>query len=248
MNEYLSTRQVIEILKVDRITIYRMLQDGRLKGVKIGQQWRFPQDEVERLLAGEPVQEKDEGLNPGASLPTHCFQTIQDLYSGISGMSGLMVDREGKPLTEMTSPCKFCQLILNSQMGRSACETSWQNCAQAAGTGLQTITCHAGLNYIAVPIVDGASLVGYFITGQYIEDSSNQTEGERRLKYLSEHYGIPEEQLHAAAQEIPVIPAESLAQLKDWSLIASRAVQSILYERTGYLSRLQQIAQLSQIN
>jgi excisionase family DNA binding protein len=39
---YLTTRQVQNILQVDRITIYRMLQDGRLKGVKIGQQWRFP--------------------------------------------------------------------------------------------------------------------------------------------------------------------------------------------------------------
>ena len=46
----LTTRQVQELLRVDRITVYRMLNDGRLKGVKIGQQWRFPAREVERLL------------------------------------------------------------------------------------------------------------------------------------------------------------------------------------------------------
>ena len=34
MTDLLTTRQVQDILKVDRITIYRMLQDGRLKGVK----------------------------------------------------------------------------------------------------------------------------------------------------------------------------------------------------------------------
>ena len=41
MDVLLTTREVLDMLKVDRITIYRMLQDGRIKGVKIGQQWRF---------------------------------------------------------------------------------------------------------------------------------------------------------------------------------------------------------------
>ena len=49
MDNLLTTRQVQDRLKVDRITIYRMLQDGRLRGVKIGQQWRFPEKEIERL-------------------------------------------------------------------------------------------------------------------------------------------------------------------------------------------------------
>jgi excisionase family DNA binding protein len=53
MDDLLTTRQVQEILQVDRITIYRMLQDRRLKGVKIGQQWRFARREVERLLNSE---------------------------------------------------------------------------------------------------------------------------------------------------------------------------------------------------
>ena len=52
MDDLLSTRQVLNILKVDRITIYRMLQDGRLQGVKIGQQWRFTRSAVERLIGG----------------------------------------------------------------------------------------------------------------------------------------------------------------------------------------------------
>ena len=40
MNDLLTTRQIEEILKVDRITIYRMLGDGRLRGFKVGGQWR----------------------------------------------------------------------------------------------------------------------------------------------------------------------------------------------------------------
>ena len=50
MEELLTTKQVLDILQVDRTTIYRMLKDGRLSGVKVGQQWRFPRSEVEDLL------------------------------------------------------------------------------------------------------------------------------------------------------------------------------------------------------
>ena len=53
MDELLTTRQVQSILQVDRTTIYRMLKDGRLRGVKVGQQWRFHDTDVRALLSGE---------------------------------------------------------------------------------------------------------------------------------------------------------------------------------------------------
>ncbi|MGB9754636.1 helix-turn-helix domain-containing protein [Roseiflexus castenholzii] len=41
MNDLLTTREVQDLLKLDRTTVYRMLKEGRLTGVKVGQQWRF---------------------------------------------------------------------------------------------------------------------------------------------------------------------------------------------------------------
>ncbi|MCA9947998.1 MAG: helix-turn-helix domain-containing protein, partial [Anaerolineales bacterium] len=38
MEDLLTTRQVQELLQVDRTTVYRMRKDGRLTGVKVGQQ------------------------------------------------------------------------------------------------------------------------------------------------------------------------------------------------------------------
>ena len=52
MDAYLTAKQVEDLLNVDRTTIYRMLKDGRLAGVKIGQQWRFYTHKVEELLSG----------------------------------------------------------------------------------------------------------------------------------------------------------------------------------------------------
>ena len=121
MEDLLTTRQVLEYLKVDRITVYRMLNDGRLKGIKIGQHWRFPRSEVERLVNGAPsTEERRNGepptagrrdgdtqpepgqAEPSSSFPTHCAQTIQDLYSEVSQISALIVDLDGEPLTEIT--------------------------------------------------------------------------------------------------------------------------------------------------
>src|SRR5947209_1519359 len=54
MSELLTVKEVQELLKVDRITVYRMLKDGRLTGVKIGHQWRFSRQEIDSLLSGAP--------------------------------------------------------------------------------------------------------------------------------------------------------------------------------------------------
>lgn len=51
--ELLTMEQAIEQLKTTRPTFYRWLRSGRIKGVKLGRQWRFRPDDLARLLAGE---------------------------------------------------------------------------------------------------------------------------------------------------------------------------------------------------
>ena len=102
MSDLLTARQVQDLLKVNRITIYRMLQDGRLKGVKIGQQWRFPSQEVDRLLGMGSIQAQAAELEANLNFPTHCVQTIQELFSEVGQVSAVVIDRQGKPLTEIS--------------------------------------------------------------------------------------------------------------------------------------------------
>jgi len=45
--------QTAEYLSLDRTTVLRMLGQGRIKGVKIGRDWRISKAELDRLLAGE---------------------------------------------------------------------------------------------------------------------------------------------------------------------------------------------------
>lgn len=43
----------ISYLKTTRPTFYRWLRSGKLKGMKVGRQWRFYKDELDRFLKGE---------------------------------------------------------------------------------------------------------------------------------------------------------------------------------------------------
>ncbi|MBN1629919.1 MAG: helix-turn-helix domain-containing protein [Thermoleophilia bacterium] len=50
MREYMTPKEVAERLKVDRITVYRMVKDGRLPVVRIGRGLRIPASAVAAML------------------------------------------------------------------------------------------------------------------------------------------------------------------------------------------------------
>jgi ligand-binding sensor protein len=225
-----------------------MLHDGRLKGSKIGQQWRFLRRDVDRLLGNEPPP-SGEGAPPelSSSFPTHCVQTIQDLFSDVSQNSALIVNAQGEPLTQVTYPCSFCLLILQNPTGEEACRATWRTIAEQATTGSKYFTCHAGLQYVAAPIVNEGKPIGFFLTGQFHWQAPDARVDSERQRRLASSHDLPIEQLQEAAAAVPVIDPKEHARVETWPFSAARAVQSILHERIGFVERLQQIATLTKL-
>ncbi len=54
--DLLSMEEAIEQLKTTRSTFYRWLRSGQIKGMKVGRQWRFYPQDIERFLKGEQPQ------------------------------------------------------------------------------------------------------------------------------------------------------------------------------------------------
>jgi len=54
--EVIDMNQAMEILKTTRPTFSRWLRAGKIKGFKVGRQWRFYRDDVERFMKGEEPQ------------------------------------------------------------------------------------------------------------------------------------------------------------------------------------------------
>lgn len=52
-DELLSMDEAIDKLRTTRPTFYRWLRSGRIKGLKVGRQWRFKPQDLERFLQGE---------------------------------------------------------------------------------------------------------------------------------------------------------------------------------------------------
>lgn len=246
MTELLTTRQVQNLLKVDRITIYRMLADGRLKGVKIGQQWRFPVHEVERLLNGSDPAETPAPAAP-PPLPVHCLQTVQNLFTGVSQVGGLVVDPGGEPVTALSGNCQLCQMMQSTPSGALACRESWKNMVISAARGEREFTCHAGLNYLVVPVRDGDTLAGWFVAGQIRLTDPIPEENNNQMQELARAHALPVSAVQEAFRQAPLIPSDKHAQLHSWVINASTAMESIMLERSGFMQRLQQIANLTQL-
>jgi len=247
MDNYLTVRQLQDLLKVDRITIYRMLQDGRLKGVKIGQQWRFAPREVEALLSGSPRPEPEPAAASPVHFPTHCIWAIQNIVAAIAAVGVVTVDLEGQPLTDISHGCEFCALVQSTPSGRKACQEFWRKMAARGPDAQGFSSCHAGLQYAQARIGTDEEPVGWLLTGQFYLQSPSPAGVQTLAKLASEHRLHPEK-LEAAARNLPVLDQKKQASIPVWLEKVAAAINSILSERAAFVDRLKKISEISSIS
>ncbi len=243
MANLLTARQVQEILKVDRTTIYRMLKDGRLKGVKVGQQWRFSEAHVEELISGHPLEEDAEPEELFDALPMHCMQPMQDVFAEIANVGSIITNAEGQPVTRISNSCDFCKLILGSTEGRKACFASWKKMIEE-DTGEPTFSsCHAGLQYVTAPIKLHGEFAASLFAGQFYLERPAPDEEHERIRNLAIQYKINPALLEQAAQEIRYLRLHRKQELERWLERIANTFGEITEERATLLQRLKQFTE-----
>jgi excisionase family DNA binding protein len=245
MDELLTAKQLQELLHVDRTTIYRMLDDGRLTGVKVGQQWRFPRSGIQALLEGKKTAEIHTAPAATEELPVHCIQPIQDVFAEIMQMGAVTTAPDGEPLTEISNPCRMCQLILATETGRAACIASWRALAQQPDKQPKFMQCHAGLQYARARIQVNGTLKAALIAGQFYTDEANARAASKRLKTLAQTHNISEQELQAAARAVPRLDTRARGEIGRWLQRVADTFEQITNERTDLMSRLRSIASMS---
>lgn len=249
MEALLSAKQVQELLNVDRTTIYRMLKDGRLTGVKVGQHWRFSSREVTDLLSSGGIRVAEAGLPTVENvLPLHCMQPVQDVFAEIANVGAVTADKEGNPLTRISNPCDFCKLIMGSAEGRQSCMASWRKLVEQKDSAPEFTTCHAGLQYARARIEVGGELIAIQVAGQFYVQKPDPTDENERLLALARKYDIDEGLLKQAAEQISVLDDQKISQLTGWLERVAHTFEQISSERANLMSRLRQIAEMSVIN
>lgn len=250
MDQLLTTRQVQDLLKIDRITVYRMLNDGRIKGVKIGNHWRFSRGEIGRLL-GEPSEEDEAEPSPiihVSDFPVECVERMQEVFAGILGVGAITVNLNGEALTEPVFSNPFCKLMLSNPSSRKACQESWRHIALRTTGNPAFHVCHAGLCYMRSPIKMEGSSVAWMVTGQFFISPISPEKLHEKIKAVAEKHNLPLSELETSAKNIPILKKSQQLQVQEWAPKVTATVQSMLCERLDLVKRLERIAEISAIH
>lgn len=258
MEDLLTTKQLQEMLQVDRVTIYRMLKEGRLEGFKVGGQWRFSRQAIQQWLK-EKQATLDHVVSPGAPgvdpeprlLSLSCLQAIQDIFAEAVGVGAVTTSLEGAPLTTVSHACAFCQMILGTETGRQRCIDSWHEASAAAhaGPSSRRATCHAGLRYLSARIEVGGEGMAAVHAGQFLDVASRPIAGRReQLASLAAATGLEAEELEQAVAAVSRFDEEQLDKIARMLQRIARTLAEMAEERRSLVGRLQRIAQISQVS
>lgn len=50
LDSLFTLKEVLELLKVSRSTLYKFMEKGEIKGIKIGKVWRFRKEDIESFI------------------------------------------------------------------------------------------------------------------------------------------------------------------------------------------------------
>jgi excisionase family DNA binding protein len=253
VEDLLTTRQLQDLLRVDRITIYRMLKDGRLRGFKVGGQWRFSRREIEAWLheqqarrswtAGPALTTEGPGPLPQI-LPTSCIRAIQAICAEAMGVAVVTTALDGTPLIGVSNSCGFCTLILATEAGQLRCAESWRR--QSDG---QVHSCHAGLLYASLPISVGGQPVAIAAACQFVALGPEMAEPawQSHLPDLAASLSLSEADLRAAVGSVSVLLQSHLVRVPRLVRRIADTFSDLGQERLSLLGRLEKIGEMSRI-
>lgn len=153
------------------------------------------------------------------------LQLIQDWAAKTAGVSILIRDAEGNPVTEPSMSSEFCDLISGIRHTNPECKESNKKAAEiAAQTGKpQKYTCHAGLIQFAAPIQVAGQFVGTIVIG----DRPLEPLDPEDVNNLADKFCISREKLKEAAKNVLI-----------WSEEGMNATINFLYTMANTLFRL----------
>ena len=122
----LTAGQVGDMLGIDTSTVYRMAGDGRLPAVKVGRQWRFPAEQIDRLLGGVP--ERQPGP-PAVNAELELEEGVLNLAANALGVMMVYTDMNGEPLTKVANPCRRFESRAGDAGFIAECASEWREFA-----------------------------------------------------------------------------------------------------------------------
>ncbi|MBE2234389.1 MAG: PocR ligand-binding domain-containing protein [Anaerolinea sp.] len=255
-DKLLTTREIQDLLHLDRVTIYRMVKDGELPALRVGGQWRFSSEAIHAWLQGQR-----EGVTPqprlrpaGPGLDTlrlddlidlSVLQTIQNQFAELAGVAAFITDLEGEPFVTCSRCSAFCQIIHSRAEGMAACQATWRSIAQEESEGAAIHVCHAGNQYASAPISVGGRRLGLVIAGQFLTAAPDPAAFAARAQATGERVGVSGEALAEARDSLNIVSPEQALQIAAILQTIANALSSIGYQSYQARQTLARIAELT---
>lgn len=213
MTTFLTSRDIQELINVDRSTVYRMAEDGRLPGVKVGRQWRFPADRVAERFGLELPPATPPAQLPPAD-PTHepgtlhlsrllepgVAESIADLTGELFGLMTVITDMSGQPITPVANPCGYYAAIGEQPGAVEACLHQWQLFAGEPHVAPRWVRSHLGFLCARTFVWVDLKPVGMIVVGGVrppVWPPPNE-----HIDTIADQVGVPSAVLHAATDAV----------------------------------------------
>ena len=252
MSDFLTTRQLQEILHVDRTTIYRMADDGRIPALKVGSQWRFPRRSIEGWLQTQsavratlpdvPLQNVSD---LSRLLPVTCVQRMQDTFASLLGVMVAVTDLRGQPVTELSNPCRLFVLAERLPAAQKRCQQEWAALANQPELQPMFSQSHLGLLHTRDLIRVGSELKAMLVAGGIAPTHWPPDAAERTR--MAEYLDIPDRELDAALRTVFVLTHDQKQQVLGYVQRIADIIAHIMNERSALFTKLQDIAELTRV-
>jgi excisionase family DNA binding protein len=245
---FYTTRELQDLLQVDRTTIYRMADAGRLPGIKVGHQWRFPRRPVDLWLATsgaapQPPTAPDplplsaaaaSGATCGATdlkkaLPVECIQLMQDTFADALGVSILMIDMQGQPVTRTSNPCGFFAAIEADPRAHARCLQWWAELSQRLSLQPEFVPSPMGLQCARAYFRAGSEILGAVVMAGVAPEA--WPPAPERLAQIAEHLGMASQALEHHVVEVFSPDEQRRQQLLSFAQRLADVVTHIVNER-----------------
>ncbi len=182
-HELLTALQVQNLLQVDRSTVYRMAEDGRLPAIRVGRSWRFPAEQIEAMLSATTAEDAGPGgatappppsAAPSAAGPAeHASPAVSptaataavEVAADLLGVMMVVTDMHGQPLTRVSNPSRWYAERAGQPEVLQACVAEWRDLADHPDLAPRFQSGELGFECARAFIRVGTTLVGMVLAG-----------------------------------------------------------------------------------
>lgn len=189
----LNALEVQELLQIDRSTVYRMAEDGRLPALRVGRSWRFPAEQIESLMAlpqesapevapmraalgTEPTPATPSPNGPAAAPGPHqpaaapmlnrpAATAAVQVAAELLGVMMVVTDMAGRPVTDVSNPCAWFAAHADEPDVLDRCVAEWRDLADHPDLTPMFQPGALGFECARAFVRSGSTLVGMVLAG-----------------------------------------------------------------------------------